>query len=145
MQTFYSQDIVTGTYVRARIVVQEVSQSVVGNQTVADIFVQMWRTNTGYTTEGAGTLHIGVNGDDVSSSITHSQKITYNSYTTIGDKRRVTLTHDANGDWSGSISARADTSNSNMSFGEASFKVDLTHIDRTAPRVSLSVFDITDI
>lgn len=144
MQTFYSQDIVTGTYVRARIVVQEVSQSIIGNQTVADIFVQMWRTNTGYTTEGAGTLHIGVNGDDVSSSITHSQKITYNSYTTIGDKRRVTLTHDANGDWSGRISARADTSNSNMSFGETSFKVDLTHIDRTAPRVSLSVSDITE-
>ena len=82
MATFISNDIVTGTYVRARIVVQETSEDIVNNYHDIEIYVQMWRTNSGYTTNGSGKLYIGVDGHGwESSSITSSQKVTQNLYT----------------------------------------------------------------
>lgn len=144
MATFISNDIVTGTYCRARIVVQETAVNVISNYHDVDIYVQMWRTNSGYTTYGQGTLHIGVDGQGwESSSITSSQKVTQNSYTIIGSKRSVRLYHDSNGNWSANVYAYSETNNDNMNFSTQTFAVTLTPIDRAAPSVTASVSNIT--
>lgn len=144
MATFISNTITTGTYCRARIVVQETSVDVVNNYHDIEIYVQMWRTNSGHTTYGSGTLYIGVDGHDwESSSITSSQKVTQNSYTLMGAKRTLRLYHDSSGNWSANVYAISETNNDNLDFSTQTFPITLTKIDRTAPTVSLSTSGIT--
>jgi len=144
MATFISNTITVGTYTRARIVVEETSKNAVGNKTDGKCYVQMWRTNTGYTTYGTGTLYIGIDGLGwVSSEITASQKITYNSYTVIGSVRTFTIPHDSDGSWKANFYAYTSTNNDNITFSKATFNVTLTPIDRAAPTVTHSVSSLS--
>lgn len=85
----------------------------------------MWRTNTGHTTSGSGTLSIGVEGYGYEdSSITTSQKVTYNSYTTMGKARKLTIQHDSTGRWSNNFYVYLSGYES-LSFSKQTFKVTL--------------------
>ena len=125
MATYISPDITTGTYVRARLVV-EYSANASSNNNSVRAYVQMWRTNTGFTTSGSGKLYIGVDGYGwAESAITDSQKITYNSYTVVGSPRDLTIAMDGTGRWVKGFHIYATSDIDNISFSQQSFGVEL--------------------
>lgn len=70
-------------YIKYRIQAVTNSEDIVNSTTNVTFKVQVWRTNTGYTTYGSGTVTLEVEGTTYTASISSSQKFTYNSYTTI--------------------------------------------------------------
>lgn len=52
----------SNTYVKYRLVVNLLSQDIVGNTSTVNVQLQAWRTNTGYTTYGSGTASVNVEG-----------------------------------------------------------------------------------
>ncbi len=144
MATFVSNDIWVANYVRARIILQEDFIDTINNCNDASIYVQMWRTNTGYTTYGQGKLFIGVDGQGwTESQITVNQKITYNSYTQVGNTRSLKLYHNENGELSINVYAYTNTNNENITFSTQTFPVTLTKIDRDAPIISFTYSNVT--
>lgn len=128
-------------YIKYRIVVTEKSQSIPNNTTTINVKVQAWRTNTGYTTYGTGTCYCNIDGTNYSQSISSSQEITYNSYTTLFDKD-VTITHNADG--SKKIYVSSYISHSRFTSNSQGFNVTLTTIPRQANIVSAPNFYDTD-
>ena len=116
-------------YIKYRIVVTENSTSIANNTSSVSVSVQAWRTNTGYTTSGTGTCYCNINGSSYSDSISNSQKITYNSYTTLFS-RTVTISHNADG--SKSIYVEAKISHARFDSSYNGFTVTLTKIPRQA-------------
>lgn len=127
MGTFISPDIVTGTYVRARFVV-EYTANASSNNNSCKAYVQMWRTNTGYTSSGSGTIYIKTEDDSGwwTSGVTDSQKVTYNSYTLMGSARSLTINNDGTGRRTIKFYVKA-TSNvtDNLAFDQQTFEVTL--------------------
>lgn len=58
---------------------QEIQVDNDNNRSLVRVWVDVWRTNTGYTTSGSGTVTVSCNGSNQSASITTSQKITENA------------------------------------------------------------------
>lgn len=95
--TKYSQTMDTSnTYIKYRLKVVLNSQSIENNTSNITVSVQVWRTNTGYTTYGTGTCYATINGAGYTQSITSAQTITYNSYTELFT-RTLNIVHDYNG------------------------------------------------
>ena len=120
LKTFTSDAIDTkNQYVKARICAKETDISYKDNTTTLEIWVEMWRTNSGHTTYGTGTLYIGVDGQGWDkSSILTSQKITQNSYTKIGSSREVVLEHNSEGKWNANVYAYCnDGTATGLNFG----------------------------
>lgn len=63
-------------YIKYTISVTQNSQSITGNTSNVTVQVRFYRTNTGYTTYGTGTVYCTINGTSYSASVTSSQKIT---------------------------------------------------------------------
>lgn len=63
-------------YIKYSISVTQNSQSIANNTSNVTVSVRFWRTNTGYTTYGNGTVYCTINGTQYSSAVTSSQKIT---------------------------------------------------------------------
>lgn len=101
----------SSTYVRYRIEVIEGAIS--GRTRSITVNVKYWRTNTGYTTYGSGTCYCTINGTTYSQAITSSQKITYNSYTTLFSKT-LSVSYDNYGAKSLAITAYSSTDVANM-------------------------------
>ena len=116
-------------YIKYRIVVTEDSYSIPNNTSSVTVKVQAWRTNTGYTTSGTGTCYCKIDGTTYSQSITNSQKITYNSYTTLFSKT-LTITHGADGKKNIYVEAKIDHARFDSSYH--GFTVTLTNIPRQA-------------
>lgn len=116
-------------YIKYRIVVTENSTSVENNTSSVTVKVQAWRTNTGYETYGTGTCYCNIDGSSYSQSISSSQKITYNSYTTLLSKT-VTIPHNADG--SKSIYVEAKISHARFDASYHGFTDTLTQIPRQA-------------
>lgn len=116
-------------YIKYRIVVTEDSYSIPNNTSSVTVKVQAWRTNSGYTTSGTGTCYCKINGSSYSQSISNSQKITYNSYTTLFSKT-VTISHNADGTKSIYVEAKIDHARFDSSYH--GFTVALTNIPRQA-------------
>ena len=127
-------------YIKYRIVVDETATSIPNNTSTVRVRVQAWRTNSGYTTSGTGTCYANINGTNYSQSISNSQKITYNSYTTLLDKT-ATITHNADG--SKTIYVSAYINHARFSSNSQGFNVTLTKIPRQATITSAP--DFTDI
>ena len=84
MATYTSSTFSTDNqYIKYRVQATTNSENVVNSTTNVTFKIQVWRTNTGYTTYGAGTAYLQVGGSTYTASITASQKFTYNSYTTV--------------------------------------------------------------
>ena len=117
------------TYIKYRIVVTENSTSTPNNTSSVTVKVQAWRTNTGYETYGSGTCYCKIDGSSYSQSISSSQKIKYNSYTTLFSKT-LTITHNADG--KKNIYVEAKISHSRFTSSYHGFTVTLTDIPRQA-------------
>lgn len=63
-------------YVKYTITVTENSTDVSNNSSNVTVSVRFYRTNTGYTTYGTGTVYCKINGVTYSAAVTSSQKIT---------------------------------------------------------------------
>lgn len=84
MATYTSSTFTTDNqYIKYRVQATTNSENVANSTTNVTFKIQVWRTNTGYTTYGAGTAYLQVGGSTYTASITASQKFTYNSYTTV--------------------------------------------------------------
>lgn len=127
MAKFTSPNITVGTYVRARLVV-EYTANASSNNNACKAYVQMWRTNEGYTTYGSGTLYIKTEDDKSwwTSAITPSQKVTYNSYTQVGSTRSFAINCDKTGRRTIKFYVKATADVDNLAFGEQVFSVTLT-------------------
>ena len=128
-------------YIKYRIVVDESSTSIPNNTSSVRVRVQAWRTNTGYETYGTGTCYANINGTNYSQSISSSQKISHNSYTTLLDKT-ATITHNADG--SKTIYVSAYISHARFTSSSQGFNVTLSTIPRQATLVSAPNFNDTD-
>lgn len=126
MGQFVSPDITVGTYTRARLVV-DFSANASSNNNSCKAYVQMWRTNTGYTTYGEGTVYIKTDDDSGwwTSTLTADQKITYLSYTLVGSKRSLTISNDSTGRRTIKFYVKISSNNDNITFAEKSFSVTL--------------------
>lgn len=123
-------------YVKYKISISQNSQNVTANTSSVTVSVLFYRTNTGYTTYGSGTVYLKINGTTYSESITSAQKITSGGIVLI--KRTVTISHNADG--SKTLMASAWISlNTPLTSNEQSYSQALTTIPRaTTPSVNAS-------
>ena len=115
-------------YINYSVNSQELSYDINSNSSILRVWVDGWRTNTGYTTSGSGTVYARINGVVYSAGITSSQKIT-STPIRLGTWD-VTISHDADG--SKAISVAGWISHSQFSSSEQGY----THTLTTIPRVS---------
>ena len=66
----------SNTHVKYTISIVENSTNVSNNTSNVTVSVRFYRTNTGYTTFGTGTVYCTINGTTYSAAVTPSQKIT---------------------------------------------------------------------
>lgn len=66
----------TNQYINYSVNSQEIQVDNDNNRSLVRVWVDVWRTNTGYTTYGSGTVSVSCNGNVQSASIISSQKIT---------------------------------------------------------------------
>lgn len=121
-------------YIKYRIVVEESNTNIAANTSQVTVYVQAWRTNTGYTTDGYGTCYCGINGSSYSNSWAYrdGHAITYNSYTELF-RTTVTIPHNADG--TKSIWVSASISHDSFSASDQGFTVTLSTIPRYATSV----------
>lgn len=128
--TRYSSAMSTSNkYIKYRVKLTLNSQSVTNNTSNVTVQIQVWRTNTGYTTYGHGTCYVTIDGTQYTSSITNDHKFTYNSYTVIFS-RTLNITHNADGKKTLNISAYI--SHSRFSSSSQSYSTSLNTIPRTS-------------
>ncbi|MDR2074478.1 MAG: DUF859 family phage minor structural protein [Oscillospiraceae bacterium] len=119
----------SNTYVKYNVSITQNSQSISGNYSNVTVSVYFWRTNSGYTTYGTGTIYCKINGTTYSASVTTSQKIT-NSGITLFSK---TLDISHNSDGSKTLTCSAWISiDAPLSSSEQSYSQGLTTIGRAS-------------
>ena len=134
-----SSDFTTSNkYIVYDIVVTENSTSIPNNTSSINVKVRAWRTNQGYTTDGAGTCYVNIDGTNYSSSWEYGEKpLTYRSFTVLFDKN-VTIPHNADGKKTIYVSAYID--HSRFSSNSQGFNVTLSTIPRQANLTSAPNF-----
>lgn len=126
-------------YIKYKIYVVQNSQSVAGNYSNVRVYVQFYRTNTGYTTYGTGTVYCKIDGTTYSAAVTINQKIT-NAGIVLFDK---TLNISHNVDGSKNLSVTAWISHSAVTSNEQGFTTALSTIPRAStPTLSKTTFNI---
>ena len=129
----------TNDKIQYKITITQNSQNVTNNTSNVTVSVKVYRTNTGYTTYGTGTVYCTINGTQYTEAITSSDKIT-NSGIVLFSKT-LNITHNADGTKTLATSARIthdQFSSSSQSYSQA-----LTTIPRaTTPTVSASSVDM---
>ena len=113
-------------YVKYTISVTQNSQNVTNNASNVTVSVRFYRTNTGYTTYGTGTVYCKINGTKYSASVTPSDKIT-NSGIVLFSK---TLNIPHNADGSKSLTCSAWIDHNALLSEEQSYTQTLTTIPR---------------
>ena len=126
-------------YINYSVNSQELSYDINSNTSVVRVWIDVWRTNTGYTTYGTGTVYARINGGVYSAGISTGQKITLTPIR-LGTWD-VTVGHNADG--SKAISITGWISHSQFSSGEEGYTHTLTTIPRQANITESSNF--TDV
>ena len=126
-------------YINYSVNSQELSYDINSNTSVVRVWIDVWRTNTGYTTYGTGTVYARINGGVYSAGISTGQKIT-STPIRLGTWD-VTVGHNADG--SKAISVTGWISHSQFSTGEQGYTHTLTTIPRQANITESSNF--TDV
>lgn len=125
----------TNDKIKYKITITQNSQSVANNTSNVTVSVRVYRTNTGYTTYGTGTVYCTINGTQYTSSITSDDKITSSGIVLFS--RTMNITHNADGTKTLATSARIthdQFTSSSQSYSQA-----LTTIPRaTTPTLSAS-------
>lgn len=122
----------TNTYIKYTITITQNSQDITNNKSNVTVSVRFYRTNTGYTTSGSGTVYCKINGTTYSANVTSSQEIT-NSGIVLFTK---TLDIAHNSDGTKTLNTSAWISHSRFDSSEQSYNQALTTIPRKS---SLSV------
>ena len=126
-------------YINYSVNSQELSYDINSNTSVVRVWIDVWRTNTGYTTYGTGRVYARINGGVYSAGISTGQKIT-STPIRLGTWD-VTVGHNADG--SKAISITGWISHSQFSSGEEGYTHTLTTIPRQANITESSNF--TDV
>ena len=125
----------TNDKIKYKITITQNSQSVANNTSNVTVSVRVYRTNTGYTTYGTGTVYCTINGTQYTAAITSDDKITSSGIVLFS--RTMNIAHNADGTKTLATSARIthdQFSSSSQSYSQA-----LTTIPRaTTPTVSAS-------
>lgn len=116
----------TNQYIVYQVGITQNSQSITNN--TSNVTVQVWvtRTNSGYTTYGAGTVYCRINGSVYSASITPSQKITNSGIYIFS----TTLNIPHNSDGTKTLTCSAWISHERFSSNEQSYSQTLSTIPR---------------
>lgn len=85
----------TNQYIKFNVVVDLISQDIANNSSVVNVRVNIWRTNSGYTTYGSGTLYTNIDGVQRNVSITPSHKITNSAITLFN--QNISVGHNSDG------------------------------------------------
>lgn len=126
-------------YINYSVNSQELSYDINSNTSVVRVWIDVCRTNTGYTTYGTGTVYARINGGVYSAGISTGQKIT-STPIRLGTWD-VTVGHNADG--SKAISVTGWISHSQFSSSEQGYTHTLTTIPRQANITESSNF--TDV
>lgn len=120
--------------VKYTITIKQNSQSVSGNYSNVTVSVRFYRTNTGYTTYGTGTVYCKINGTTYSADVTPTQKIT--SAGIVLFSKTLNINHNADGAKTLTCSAWIKH-NAPLTSVEQSYSQKLTTIPRaTKPEIS---------
>lgn len=115
-------------YIVYSINTQQVVNDTNTNATWLKVWIDIWRTNTGYTTSGSGTVYCRINGTVYTAAISNAQAIT-STPIRIGEWD-VTIPHQPDG--TASISITAWFSHARFSSSEQGFVLTLNTIPRAA-------------
>lgn len=113
-------------YIKYTITIAQNSQSITNNTSNVTVSVRFYRTNTGYTTYGSGTVYCKINGTTYSASVDSSDKIT-NSGIILFSK---TLNISHNSDGTKTLATSAWIDHSQVTSSEQSYSHALTTIPR---------------
>lgn len=113
-------------YIKYTISITQNSQSIIGNTSNVTVKVRFYRTNTGYTTYGTGTVYCTINGTTYSESVTSSQKITSSGIVLF--TKTVNISHNSDGTKTLTCSAKIDHQEVDSSY--QSYSQTLTTIPR---------------
>lgn len=121
-------------YIKYKITINQNWQSVAENYSSVTVTVNFYRTNTGYTSYGNGTVYCKINGTTYTASVSTSQKIT-NSGVDLFSK---TLAIYHNNDGTKTLTCSAWISHDVVSSSEQSYSQTLTTIPRASTISSIS-------
>lgn len=125
----------TNDKIKYKVTITQNSQNVTNNTSNVTVSVRVYRTNTGYTTYGTGTVYCTINGTQYTEGITSSDKITSSGIVVFS--KTLNITHNADGTKTLSTSTRI--THDQFSSSAQSYPQTLTTIPRaTTPTVSAS-------
>lgn len=125
----------TNDKIKYKITITQNSQSVANNTSNVTVSVRVYRTNTGYTTYGTGTVYCTINGTQYTESITSSDKITSSGIVLF--TKTLNIAHSADG--SKTLATSARITHDQFSSSNQSYSQKLTTIPRaTTPTLSAS-------
>lgn len=125
----------TNDKIKYKITITQNSQSVANNTSNVTVSVRVYRTNTGYTTYGTGTVYCTINGTQYTEAITSSDKITSSGIVLFS--KTLNIAHSADGTKTLATSARI--THDQFSSSSQSYSQPLTTIPRaTTPTLSVS-------
>lgn len=113
-------------YIKYKITITQNSQSITNNTSNVTVSVKFYRTNTGYTTYGSGTVYCKINGTTYSASVDSADKITSSGITLF--TKTLNISHASDG--TKTLSTSAWISHSQFSASEQSYSMKLTTIPR---------------
>ena len=125
----------TNDKIKYKITITQNSQSVANNTSNVTVSVRVYRTNTGYTTYGSGTVYCTINGTQYTEAITSSDKITSSGIVLFS--KTLNIAHSADG--SKTLATSARITHDQFSSSSQSYSQKLTTIPRaTTPTLSSS-------
>lgn len=125
----------TNDNIKYKITITQNSQNVASNTSNVTVSVRFYRTNTGYTTYGTGTVYLKINGTTYSESVTSDDKITSSGIVLI--TKTLNIAHNADG--TKTLSTSAWISHSQVDSNEQSYSMTLTTIPRaTTPTINVA-------
>lgn len=125
----------TNDKIKYKITITQNSQSVANNTSNVTVSVRVYRTNTGYTTYGTGTVYCTINGTQYTEAITSSDKITSSGIVLFS--KTLNIAHSADG--SKTLATSARITHDQFSSSSQSYSQKLTTIPRaTTPTLSAS-------
>lgn len=125
----------TNDKIKYTISITQNSRNTTANTSNVTVSVRVYRTNTGYTTYGTGTVYCTINGTQYTEAITSSDKITSSGIVLFS--KTLNIAHNADGTKTLTVSARI--THDQFSSSSQSYPQTLTAIPRaTTPTVSAS-------
>ena len=122
--------------VKYKITVTQNSQNVANNTSNVTVSVRFYRTNTGYTTYGTGTVYCKIDGTTYSASVTPDEKITHSGIVLF--TKTLNISHNDDGTKTLVTSAWINL-NTPLTSNEQSYSQSLTTIPRaTTPSINVS-------